>query len=305
MPNLIAILRPLRPRSCSRYLWVAFLLLLMWPPVALSGPLPIRIAITPCTDIVKSFALYQPLAAYLEQQTGRRVTLVIPKNFNEFERLVQSGETEFAFQAPHTYVRLASFYNKQHLLKALTPEGKTSHRGVIIVRKDSPLKRVEDLRGKQFLFGAENDLAKSLAAWRLLEKHGIQPTTDLANFKHDGSCESIALNVFLKSVDAGMVCDYSFEEINEAREHGEGEIPPHQLRVLARTEEVPTWVFAALKGADQNLVRQVTKALTALNRTRKEHRNVLEEAEAGGFVPARDSDFDGVRKMLPSTRRTP
>ncbi|MEW6500000.1 MAG: PhnD/SsuA/transferrin family substrate-binding protein, partial [Thermodesulfobacteriota bacterium] len=149
------------------------------------------------------------------------------------------------------------------------------------------------------------DLAKSLAAWRLLEKHGIRPATDLANFKHDGSCESIALNVFLKSVDAGMVCDYSFEDINEAREHGEGEIPPHQLRVLARTEEVPTWVFAALKGTDQNLVLQVARALTALNRTRKEHRNVLEEAEAGGFVPARDSDFDGVRKMLPSTRRVP
>ena len=290
----------------GRSFWVLLICtqLFVHPVAAATKEPPIRIAITPCTEVAKTFKLFHPLAVYLEKQVKRPVSLVIPKDFQEYERFIMGRETDFAFQAPHTYVKLASHYNQELLLKALTPEGETRHRGVIIVRKDSPLKRIEDLKGKRVLFGAENDMAKSLASWRLLEKHGIRPDKDLAGYQHDGSCESIALNVFLKAVDAGAVCDFSFEEINAAREGGESEIPAGQLRILGQTDAIPTWVFSSLKGVDQELVRKVNTALTGLSKAKKEHQKVLEKAEVGGFVLARDSDFDEVRKVVPTSSRT-
>ena len=269
---------------------------------AAGKPRPVQIAITPCTEILKTFKEDQPLAAYLERQLHQPVKLVIPKDFPEFERLIKEGGVEFAFQAPHTYVRLAHLYNREMLLKALTPEGAAKHRGVLIVRKDSPLQRVEDLKGKYVIFGAENDMAKNLSVKRLLAAKGIDPNKDLRGYKHDGSCESIALNVFLKTADAGAICDYSFKNINEPGNDAESEIPPKQLRILGRTEEIPTWVFAARTGVDATLIARVNKALIALSPKNNEQEGILESAEVGGFVKAKDSDFDEIRKFVPMAR---
>ncbi|MGV1100117.1 phosphate/phosphite/phosphonate ABC transporter substrate-binding protein [Thiovibrio sp. JS02] len=287
-------------RRCFAALMLTLLLAGAGYPAA--KPEPVRIAITPCTDIMKSFKVYQPLAAYLERQIQQPVVLVIPQHFAEFERSVRAKSVEFTFQAPHTYVRLAHLYRRETLLKALTPEGKTRHRGVIIVRRDSPIKRIEDLKGKHVIFGAENDMAKSLSAKRLLGAKGIDPEKDLRGYKHNGSCESIALNVFLKETDAGAVCDYSFADLDEPEDIAESEIPPHQLRVLGETEEIPTWVFAALAKVDDGLVAKIITALTALTPENREYGEVLESAEVGGFIPAKDSDFDEVRKIVPMGR---
>lgn len=267
---------------------------------AADKPHPIQIAITPCTDIIKTFKAYQPLVEYLDQQLGQAFVLVIPKDFSEFERFVKEGNVDFTFQAPHTYVRLAHLYNREMLLQAMTPEGETRHRGVIIVRKDSPLQRIEDLKGKFVIFGAENDMAKSLSAKRLLAAGGLNPEKDLRGYKYNGSCESIALNVFLKSADAGAVCDYSFKRINKPVDVDKGEIPADQLRILGQTEEVPTWIFAARMEVDPSLVARVNEALIVLSPKNKEHEEVLEAAEIRGFIKTKDSDYDQVRKIVPT-----
>lgn len=292
------------PRQGLRCILTTLLLLLSLAQTgqAAGKPRPVQIAITPCTEILKTFKEYQPLAAYLARQLHQPVKLVIPKDFPAFERLIREGGVEFAFQAPHTYVRLAHLYNREMLLKALTPEGATKHRGVLIVRKDSPLQRVEDLKGKYVIFGAENDMAKSLSAKRLLAAKGIDPDKDLRGYKHDGSCESIALNVFLKTADAGAVCDYSFKNINEPGNDAESEIPPKQLRILGQTEELPTWVFAARTGVDAKLIARVNEALAALSPKNNKQEEILESAEVGGFVKAKDSDFDEIRKFVPMAR---
>jgi phosphate/phosphite/phosphonate ABC transporter binding protein len=289
------------PRLLPSVLTTLLLLLCLAQTGRAAGkPQPVQIAITPCTEVMKTFKEYQPLVAYLERQLHQPVKLVIPKDFPEFERLIKEGGADFAFQAPHTYVRLAHLYNREMLIKALTPEGAVRHRGVIIVRKDSPLQRIEDLKGKYVIFGAENDMAKSLSAKRLLAAKGVNPDKDLRGYKHDGSCESIALNVFLKTADAGAVCDYSFKNINEPENNAESEIPPKQLRILGQTEEIPTWVFAARTGVDAKLITRINEALTALSP--KKHEEILEAAEVGGFVKAKDSDFDEIRKIVPMAR---
>lgn len=168
---------------------------------------------------------------------------------------------------------------------------------MLIVRQDSPVKSIEDLKGRVVMFGSELSTAKFLATKALLEKNHISPDKDLDHYVHSGSCESIALNIYLKSADAGAVCDYSFEEINSPEGEEETGIPTGQLRVLAETMQVPTWVFSAGHQTDPKLVKEVFDALLQLDRHREEDEEVLEPAEIGGFVPATDNDFAMVRAL--------
>ena len=107
----------------------------------------ITIAIFPCTDIVMSLEKFHPLVTYLKQETGFDIRLVVPKGPAEFERAIRNGKIDFAFQDPHIYVKLADLYDKDALIKALTRKGLTSQSGVVIARKGTGIKKLEELEG--------------------------------------------------------------------------------------------------------------------------------------------------------------
>ncbi len=269
--------------------------------VATESTATIRIAILPCSEIVKTYIQAQPLQTYLSHQLNRQIEIIVPNSYQEFKRTIHLGETEFAFQAPHAYLLLAHQYDPRNLLKALTPQGTSVHRGVVVTRKDSGLEKIEDLHGKKFLFGHPFSTAKWLAPKALLEGKGIDLTNDLQSYSHGDSCEAIAMNVYLGQADAGAICDYSFAELAENSSHEEDEVPPDALVIIGTTWEIPTWVFASRKGVDAETVTRMVNALTALDRRRPEHREVLESLELGGFVKARDTDYDSLRKHLAET----
>ena len=100
-----------------------------------------------------TFKKFNPLVTYLKQESGLDIRLVVPKDSVEFERDLKSEDIDFVLQDPYTYVRLAGFYNKDNLLGTLTREGTRGQSGVVIVRKDSGIKKMEDLRGKTVIFG--------------------------------------------------------------------------------------------------------------------------------------------------------
>ena len=294
------------PHPSNAYL-LAFVLFLLAAfisaaNVATAGNTPkIRIAILPCTDIVKTFNNAQPLRTYLEQQTHRQLEIVVPNTLEEFKRTIQLGEAEFAFQAPHTYLQLSDKYDTDNLLKALTPQGKSQYHGVIVTRWDSGIKKIVDLRGRNMIFGHPFSTAKWLAPKALLEKKGIDLTKDLKNYTHGDSCESIAMNIYLGQGDAGALCDYSFDEIAENSAPKDDEIPPDALVIIGTTREIPTWVFTARTGVDAHTIALVNNALLKLDRRRPEHRAIMEELDLGGFIRASDHDFDSLRNQLSQT----
>jgi len=263
-----------------------------------AAPTPIRITILPCTEVIKTFTIFQPLTSYLKKKLNREIHLRIPESKEEFSRIVRQGETEFAYQSPQAYLALADQYDRQHLLTALTPTGSPTHHGVFVVRQGSDITKLTDLRDRAVLFGHNFSAAKWMAATALLKGNGINIDRDLSRYTHGGSCESIALHVYLGQSDAGVICDYSLKEMQEATATRDDQIPPNGLVAIAATAELPNWVFAPLPGVDPKTVAAVSAALRNLDKNLPEHRQILEKFEAGGFVTAHDHDYDGLRRQL-------
>lgn len=260
--------------------------------------MPIRIAILPCRDVVKTFEGFQPLANYLKQEIGRDISILVPKDYVEFERAVIEGKVDFAFQEPDSYVRLSHLYNRNALLKALTPKGEIFHHGVIVARKDSGISKVEDLKGKVMLFGPRLSTARWVAVRLLLEEKGIDIDRDLKRYTHGKCCESIALNVYLKAVDAGALCDYSFKDLIEEREAEKEGMDPDQLIIIAKTRPIPNWVFAARKDVDIKTVAKINRALLKLDKKNPKHKKILEGLKMGGFIKAKDEDYNVIRNLI-------
>ncbi|MDH3393699.1 MAG: phosphate/phosphite/phosphonate ABC transporter substrate-binding protein [Desulfobulbaceae bacterium] len=265
----------------------------------------IRIAILPCTDIAKAFTNYQPLRNYLQLRLQREVEILVPSTFQEFKRIIKFGEAEFAFQAPHAYLMMANQYKKNNLLETLTPEGTSTHRGVFITRRDSEIENIDDLRDKNIIFGHLYSTAKWMAAKTVLANNGIDIEKDLRDYSHGDSCESIAMKVYLKQADAGVICDYSYNEITANTEPRDDEIPPDGLKIVGFTWEIPTWVFSAQKDIDPQTVTQVYNVLLQLDHDKPKHLEILNNMEISGFAHATDSAYDQLRKNLNPTGSIP
>ena len=260
----------------------------------------IIIAVLPCSDVEMTFKKFHPLITYLKQQTGFDIEIMVPRDYAEFEWVIKNGDIDFALQDPHTYLRLAKLYNKDALIRSLTREGETAQRGAIIVRKDSGINTVKDLRGKTVMFGPKLSATKWIAAKEVFKYNGIYIDKDLRAYHNGGCCEDIAFNVYLKAVDAGVVCDHYFEEHSQNR--NELGIDAKQLIVIGRTKSVPTRVFSARKELSNSILTRVNQALLSLDKKNPEHAKILYPAELGGFRKLENKDYDRIRSLVGATR---
>jgi phosphonate transport system substrate-binding protein len=187
-------------------------------------------------------------------------------------------------------------YNKDALLSVLTGEGATTQYGVIIARKDSGINKVGDLRAKTVMFGPKLSDTKWIAAKTLFEDNGLNIDEDLGAYRNGGCCEDIAFNVYLRTVDAGVVCGHFIEEHRESQKALGIEL--NQIVVIGETDSVRTRVFAASKTISSDIVTKMLDALLSIDKANPAHRNMLIRAELGGFQRANDEDYDDIRDLL-------
>ena len=280
-------------RKILSYLLVISGLMACWPVVmteAREMQGAITIAILPCSDPVSTYKRFKPLAEYLDQETGFEVKLVVPKDALAFEQAIKGGKIHFAFQGPHTYVQLSEWYRKDALIKALTWKGEAFESGVVIVRTDSGITQVGDLRGKSVMFGPRLSATKWVAAKLLFEESGLDIGRDLQSYVNGGCCEDISFNVYLKAVDAGVVCDHFMGTYGGKRDDLGTETK--QLDVIAKTKPVPTRVFAPVFLTGLDIVRAVNASLLKLDKNNPAHREILRPAELSRFIGATHDEYE-------------
>jgi phosphonate transport system substrate-binding protein len=256
----------------------------------------IKIAVLPCSNIEVTFKKFYPLITYLKNETGIDVRLLVPANFEEFRSGLENGEIDFALLDPHILLKLYGLFNHHEILRTLTMEGETTQTGVVIVSKDSNIKKLSDLKGKTVMFGAESSTPKWVAAKLLFKGNGLNIDTDLKGYSHGGCCEDIAFSVFLKAVDAGVVCDHFLTE--HAEKQKDLGVKASQLMVISRTRPVPTRIFAARKGVEKEITAALNQALLRLDKRKPESARILNRGEIGGFQRARIEDYEPMRALM-------
>ncbi len=258
---------------------------------------PIKITILPCMDPVKAYKKYHTLSHYLEQQTGRKIYIQVPKDYSAFLRIIKQKETDFAYQSAHVFLAHENSFNQDACLSALTPAGKRQRHAFLITRSDSSIEKVEDLQGKSVLLGPQQSTVKTFAAKQLLKIHGIDLETDLYDYSFGSSCEKNAFNVYLKAFDACFVCEHSYDALMGEKDP-DWPIPPGSLKIIAETMPVPTWIFTALSHVDSSTVKKINEALLSMSSNNTEHKTILHSIESGGFVTTDKRDLITLSQQL-------
>ena len=249
----------------------------------------VKIAILPCSDVVKSFERFKPLIDNIEKDTGLTVKTIFPKDEKDLLRLFRNKNVDFILHSPYGYSKIKDDINTQSILKALGPDGKDFEVGYLIVRKDSGLKTMHDLKGKTVFFGMECSASRWIYARKFFKLNGIDIDKDLGGYSDGGCCEDICFNVYLKAADAGLVCKHYFDEQMKI-----GTKHIMELAVIEEAPPSPTQIFAAHKETPQAIVDLVHKSLRAIDMDNPKYSSLVTITEIGGFVQATPEEYESL-----------
>lgn len=101
---------------------------------------------------------WQPFIQALGDEVGITIKLRVYNSFNRFISALDRGDVDFAYLAPYHLVMARRTQPYVPLLR----DGSKSLIGLVVVRKDSPYKTIQDLNGKQIDFPSPNAFAASL-----------------------------------------------------------------------------------------------------------------------------------------------
>lgn len=153
------------------------------------------IGVVPQFEQRKLFKIWQPIINELEARTGFSLHLVGSPKIPVFEQKFMAGKYDFAYMNPfHT---LKAYENQGYT--PLVKDGSRRLKGVLVVKKDSPIQSLSELEGKVLAFPAPNALGASLLMRAELSTlHGI---SFLPRYVQTHS--SVYLNVALGQAVAG------------------------------------------------------------------------------------------------------
>jgi phosphonate transport system substrate-binding protein len=117
-----------------------------------------RFGVVPQFEPRKLFDIWQPILDELEQRTGLMFRMEGSPKIPDFELAFMTGAFDFAYMNPYHAMLAAEEQGYEPLVR----DGGRSLRGVLVVRKDSPIREVTELEGREVAFPAPNALGASL-----------------------------------------------------------------------------------------------------------------------------------------------
>lgn len=208
------------------------------------------LGVVPQFEQRKLYAIWKPIIDALEKETGFSFNLVTTLKINDFEKEYMAEKFDFAYMNPYFIVRGVTPGTYIPLVRDNKP-----HRGIVVVRKDGPISKTDDLKGKTVAFPTPNAIGATLMTRAELErKYGI-----LVNPLYVKSHSSVYLHVAKGLAVAGGGVEKTLQE--------QDPVVRDQLSVLYTTEVMPNLPIAANQRVPADVREKVQRAFLALGET--------------------------------------
>jgi phosphonate transport system substrate-binding protein len=125
--------------------------------------------VVPQLTAAKIYTTWSPLLQRVGQDAGLCFELRVSATIPEFEQKLLKGEPEFVFLNPYHAV----LANQKKKYQPLLADSQDLLTGILVVRADSPIKSLDELKGQNITFPAPNAFAASLLIRAELAKKKI------------------------------------------------------------------------------------------------------------------------------------
>ncbi|RJR40107.1 MAG: phosphate/phosphite/phosphonate ABC transporter substrate-binding protein [Deltaproteobacteria bacterium] len=251
---------------------------------------PLRVAVAAMISPKETFDLYRQLLAYLGKRLNQDLEFVQRKTYAEVDELLKKGEIDLAFICSGPYVAKKERYGFESLA---VPEVHGSHfyQSYLIVNKDSPYRRLEDLRGHTFAFTDPDSNTGRLVPTYWLSELNAKPETFFSRivytYSHDNSIMAVARNLVDGAAVDGLIWEF-YQQKNPAF--------TSKTRIIKKSEPfgIPPLVASkSLAPASRERIRQI---LFAMHRD-PEGKKILGELMIDRFIAPQEEWYANLKQI--------
>ncbi len=233
------------------------------------------------TTVVKKFRpRLNEIQAQLSKKLGGevKIKMQIAPDYSKGVDDIVAGRVDFARLGPASYIAVKSRQPEIRILALESNHGNKHFNGVIVVHRDSPIKSVDDLKGKRFAFGNRRSTIGRYLAQQFLLKAGIRDD-DLSGYEYLGRHDKVGWAVAQGAFDAGALKAGTYKKLVKSGA---------ALRVLAMFPNV-TKPWVARAGLEEATFQELRSSLLTLG--------------PDNFLSGQDSDFDEIRLAIKESVR--
>ncbi len=276
-------------------------------PKKLKNPSTLVFTYTPVEDPAVYENVFKPFTDYLSKCTAKRVVFYqVQSNAAEIEAM-RSGRLHvggFSTGPTNYAVNLAGAV--PFAVKGNAKEWQ-GYQLVFLVKKDSPYKKLADLKGKKVAHVQPSSNSGNLAPRVLFPKEGLVPDQDY-KVLYSGKHDQTVMGVLSGDFDGGPVASDVFKRMIER-----GQVKADDFRIIYRSQTFPTSSFAYAHDLEPKLrdtmlkcfydyrfPAEMQKAFDGADRffpiTYKEHWAVVRQVAAGSGEKFNKAAYDELAK---------
>lgn len=220
-----------------------------------------------------------PILKHIENNTGITLRFATAPSIPEFERRMASGEYDISYMNPYHYTVFHESPGYQAFAKAKDKLIK----GIVVVRKDSPIESIDQLDGSQMAFPAPAAFAASVLPRAYLSRENID-----VDPKYVSSHDSVYLSVARGLYPAGGGIVRTFRSIDPSIQD--------ELRILWTTRPYTSHALAAHPRVSGDVVAKISQSLITLDET-PQGKEFLKALSWKGVEPATNERWDDIRDL--------
>lgn len=245
-------------------------------------------AIHPLHNPARLFAVYGPLIDHLNRQLpDTPLRLEASRNYEEFEKKLYNRQLDFAL--PNPYQTLNALKHGYRVIAKMGDDQLFT--GLILVRRDSGIAQVSDLKGKKVAYPAPTALAATMLPQYYLQTHGLDVQHDTESL-YVGSQESAILNVYYGHTAAGATWPLPWREFQSEQ--------PDKAAALEVKWQTPSLInngIVVRNDVPPELAEKVTVLLTTLH-TIPEGEALLKQLDLPHFERANNQRYQVIQEFL-------
>ncbi len=260
---------------------------------------PIKFYFTPSVDAKVLEANSRVFKKYLESQTPYKFEISVPQSYVAVVESFGTKKADIAALNSFGYLLAHEKYGAEARLVVLR-HGSATYQSQFVVKKDSAIKKLEDLNGKVISFVDPSSTSGYLLPMKTLKDKKIVPKETIFSMKHD----SVITKVYLGEVDAGATFYSPPTEgkMEDARRLVLTQYPDveSRVRILELSDPIPNDPIVFRKEMDEEMKKKITEVLLKFVAT-EEGKNAFKEMYGvTDLKVTTDKDYESVRNMLSS-----
>ena len=243
----------------------------------------LRLGVVPYRSPRSILRLYSPVAAHLSRALGRNIRVVTTSSFNEYLQRIYRRRYDIIVLGSTFYFKAHDRAGYQAVARGYPP-----FRCGIIVRQDSGITEVSQLRGRRMAAVDSMDRGGYKLQVRALKAAGIDPVSDII-FHFLGRHDSVIYSVLSGQDDAGAI------RLDALRRNEFANVLS-RLRVIYISPQNPQFPFAVRPDMAPELKERIGAALAAITMARPETAAILERLHLQGIERISDKEMEELRR---------